>query len=395
MNLFKAFICAAFIFIALPLAAADDLSITLENYDPKPTVPGNFFTATFRADNMAGENLSDIDIELDTGNSFFVEGSEELTINSLEESESKTFTFNIGVRSSARSGFSTIEVNWDTGDDDGTASFSIQIKAIETTLVVESVESLPAEIAPGGEATIKLQIKNNAGILLKNIKVKLNLESTELPFAPLSSVTERNIDTLQPGSSRELEFRIITLADAASQIYKVPLEISYFDEFGEQFQINDVIALIVGSKPILDINVESSELIAGRKGTVSIEIVNRGLTDTKFLNVRLLFSENFQALSSNTVYVGDVDSDDVEDIDFELLAVQQGFVELPLQLTYRDANNKPYTESFSVQARVYSIDEAKALGLLPSNTRAVVILTIVAIIILYFILRRIFRRRHR
>ncbi len=389
----RVLICLAFIFIVIPLVVADDLRITLESYDPKPVVPGSFFTATFRVDNIAGENLTNVDIELDVSSPFFVEGSSDLTINSLEEGESETFSFSVGVRSSATSGFETIDIDWQTVTDDGTESFSIQVKAIETTLVVESVESLPAEIAPGEEATVTIKLKNNANLLLKDIKVKLNLASAELPFAPIGGVTERSIDTLQAGGSRELEFRIIAIADAASQIYKVPLEISYFDEFGQQFQIKDVIALIVGSKPILNVNIMESTLVTGRKGIVSIEIVNRGLTDARFLNVRLISSVAFETLSSSTAYIGDVDSDDVESIDFELLVAGEGFLELPLQLTYRDANNKLYTESFRVQARVYSIEEAKSLGLIKTNTTLIITLTAIAIVILYFIFRRMFRRR--
>ena len=393
MKILKLLIFIMLFFIFIPIVLADDVRITLVDYEPRPVVPGNFFTATFRVDNIAGKNLTNIDIELDHSNIFFVEGSDKLTINSLEEGGSVTFTFNIGVRSSATSGFKNINIDWDTITDSGDETFSIQIKDIETTLVVESVESIPTEISPGEEATIKIKLKNNANIILKNIRVKLNLNSTELPFAPIGTVTERNIDNLQADSSSELEFKIITLADASSKIYKIPLEINYFDEFGNEFQITDVIGLIVGSKPILDINIESSNLIAGRQGTVSIDIVNRGLTHIKFLNAKLLPLENFVILSSDTVYVGDIDSDDVESIDFNLIVGEEGFINLPLQLIYRDANNKLYFETFNVQARVYNINEAKRLGLIKTNRTLIIISGLILLIIIYFILRRFFRRK--
>lgn len=389
-----ALIFAALAFLTLmPSARAEDIRVSLVEYSPRPVVPGSFFAATFRIENTAGTNLTNVKIQVDANSPFFVEGDDDVTISLLEAGRSTTATFTIGVKDTASSGFESLDVDWDTASDDGSESFSIQVKAFETKLIVESVISTPSEIAPGQEATVKLALRNNANLLLKDIRVKLNLDSAELPFAPLGSVTEKNIDSLSQGSSRELEFRVITLADAASKIYKVPLEINYFDEFGNQFQSIDVISLIVGSKPLLDVNIEKSELVAGRSGKITFEIVNSGLTDAKFLNARLFGSENYDILSSPNVYVGSVDSDDVENVDFEIFARQAGAVNLPLQITFRDANNKVYTETIAVQARVYTLDEAKQLGIAKNNSTFMTILVILAIVILYFIIRRILRSR--
>jgi len=383
-----------FLFSLMPDASADDLQVSLQDYTPKPVVPGNFFTATFKVDNTASQNLSNITINLDVDSPFYIEGNDELEIDSLAIGKSKTFSFNIGVKSSASSGFETLNIDWETENpkDSGSESFSIKVKAMETTLVVESVESLPSEIAPGEEAKVKIRLKNEASILLRDIKVKLNLNNAELPFAPIGTVTEKNIDTLNADTSKELEFKIITLADAPSKIYKIPLEITYFDEFGEKYSKTDLISLIIGSKPLLDLNVEKSNLIKARKGTVRIEIVNRGLTDAKFLKVTLI-SENFELLSPSDVYVGDVDSDDIENVEFDLRTNQQGFINLPLQVTYRDTNNKLYTEVYNVPVKVYTLAEARQAGLIKINYTLFVIITLTIVIIFYFIFRNTFRRK--
>ena len=404
MNTGKTWIFAL-IFLALALAfstptlpsvLAEDLRISLVDYSPKPVMPGSFFAATFRIENTAGINLTNVKVQVDAGSSFFVEGDDDISISLLEAGKSTTATFTLGVRDTASSGFETLSVDWDTPSDDGSESFSIQVKAFETKLVVESVESVPQQIAPGQEATVKLVLRNNANLLLKDVKIKLNLNSADLPFAPLGSVTEKNIDSMSAGSSREIEFKLIALADASSRIYKVPLEVNYFDEFGNEFQSQDVISLIVGSKPLLDINIEKSELVEARRGKLTIEIVNSGLTDAKFLNARLLLSDTYDVLSSQNVYVGSVDSDDIESIDFELLTKRAGTINLPLQINYRDANNKQYSEILSVQARVYSLDEAKKLGIVKTNSTFTAFVVIIAALILYFWIRKFFKaRRHR
>ncbi len=376
---------------SIPSVLAEDLRISLVDYSPKPVMPGSFFAATFRIENTVNTNLTNVKVQVDAGNSFFVEGDDDITISLLESGKSTTATFTLGVRDTASSGFETLSVDWDTASDDGSESFSIQVKAFETKLVVESVESLPQQIAPGQEATVKLVLRNNANLLLKDVKVKLNLNSADLPFAPLGSVTEKNIDSLSAGSSREIEFKLIALADASSRIYKVPLEVNYFDEFGNEFQSQDVISLIVGSKPALGINVQESELVETRRGTISVEIVNSGLTDAKFLNARLLQSDNYEILSSQNVYVGSVDSDDIESVDFELLAKQAGNINLPIQISYRDANNKQYSEILSVQARVYTLNEAKQLGIVKTNSTLTVFIIIIAGLIFYFWIRKFLR----
>lgn len=377
------------------LVSAADLEIALENYSPRPVTPGNFFTANFRADNSAGKNLTDIVIEIKNQSPFFIEGSNKINIVSLGKGESKTFSFLIGVKSSSSSGFKDLDIEWQANSTSGTSSgketFSIQVKAIETSLVVESVESFPSEIPPGEKATIKVRLKNNADIQLRNIKVKLNLNSAELPFAPIESVTERNIAKLGSGEVKEVEFKIITLADSASKIYKVPLEINYFDEFGQEFNTSNVVALIVSSKPLFDFNIDSS-LVTGKAGKVNIEIVNKGLSGAKFLNVKLLSSSNYDALGASNFYIGDLDSDDTKTVKFELIAREEA-ITLPLQITYRDSNNKIYTEIFNLQPKVYNLQEARDIGIIKSNTTFLIILVVIFIVILYFVIRKIRKKR--
>ena len=377
--------------ISATSVAAADLEIALESYSPRPTTPGNFFTANFRADNTAGKNLTEIVLEIDDQNPFFVEGNNKINIPTLTKSESRSFSFLIGVKGTASSGFEDLDVEWLTSSDKGEETFSIQVKAIETGLVVESVESFPSEIAPGQEGSVKIRLKNNAHIQLRNIKVKLNLLSAELPFAPVGSVTERTIDKIEGQGIKEVDFKIVALADSTSRVYKIPLEITYFDEFAQEFKINDVVALVVSSKPSFDFNVES-KLVNDRIGKVNIEIINKGLSGAKFLNVKVSPLSTFEIVGSSNIYIGDLDSDDTETITFELLARQES-ITLPLQVTYRDSNNKFFTETFNIQPKVYSVQEAKKLGIIKSNSILFAVLIIIFILVLYFIIRKIRKKR--
>jgi len=53
-------------------------------------------------------------------------------------------------------------------------------------------------------------------------------------------------------------------------------------------------------------------------GTVSIKFVNKGATDARFLNIILKKSDDYETISSDNVYIGDLDSDDYETADFKI-----------------------------------------------------------------------------
>ena len=52
-------------------------------------------------------------------------------------------------------------------------------------------------------------------------------------------------------------------------------------------------------------------------GTVTLKVINKGLSDIKFLNVILKTSDNYEILStSDTTYVGNLQSDDYQSVDY-------------------------------------------------------------------------------
>ena len=77
----------------------------------------------------------------------------------------------------------------------------------------------------------------------------------------------------------------------------------------------------VYAKPELNIALEESELTQiGDSGKVIIRFVNIGLTEIKFLIATLQPSANYEILSTNTAYIGDVSPDDFETAEFNIYA---------------------------------------------------------------------------
>src|SRR3989344_947395 len=378
------------ILLLLPIVYANDASdiqIVLSNYTPQPVTPSNIFNIEFKVKNLVNEQLTDLVFDLNS-NKYFSVDTDEIKFSTLGPFEEKTLIYSVEVKNDATTGFKKIDLDYEVNDDEETASFNIQVKSIETTLIVTSVDSIPNKIQPGQEAQVKINVKNQANFLLKDITLKLDLTSNTLPFAPIKSVTEQRIDSLSESQETQFTFDIISLPSAKPDIYKIPIKITYYDQFNQFYTKDDVIALIVSSTPSLDINIEKSELIESKKETLSINLVNRGLSNIKLLNVEILNSNQFNLLSSKNIYIGNLDSDDSEIIDLDLIPIKKNSVTIPLSITYKDTNNQDYSIQENIEAKVYSVNEAKQIGLIKPNGFLRVMAFLVIIVFIYIIYRR-------
>ena len=109
---------------------------------------------------------------------------------------------------------------------------------------------------------------------------------------------------------------------------------------------------------------------SGARGTVTLNIINRGELSIKYLIVSLQKSSNYEILSPKEVYVGSLTSDDFDTVEYELFIneISGGLVgseeiELPVLLEYSDINNKEYHETLKVALPVHSGVAAWRMGL--------------------------------
>ena len=115
------------------------------------------------------------------------------------------------------------------------------------------------------------------------------------------------------------------------------------------------------------------------------------MTQIKFLKITLQQSPYYEILSPSSLYIGEVDIDDFETEDFTIMPKAKN-PRLALNLEYSDSNNNEFTETRYVDLNVYTIEEAKQLGLVKSSFPGIW-LTIVIALVIAFILYRIFRRK--
>lgn len=366
-----------------------DLKATLINQDPDPAEPGGYADLRFKIENWGTHAASNVTVELVTKYPFSLGSGESATKNlgSITGiqlgSEGVIVKFRAKIDENAVDGENEIKLKYKTSADSGwvtTSAFNVSVQAHEAIISIDSVKSAPNVIAPGSNGLLNITIKNMASSLLRNVRVKLGLNDT--PFSPVDSSNEKVLKTIEPGLKETISFSLITAPGTKADVYKVPVEIYYLDKLGKNYTKTHLIGLVVGSTPDLYIDVDSSTIYgAGSSGKVIVKFVNKGLANIKFLTVKLKETDNYEILSPETVYVGNIDSDDYETAEFTLFiknADTSGKVLLPAAINYKDANNKDYSTDMNIELRIFSQEK---LGMKKGNgTWQLILLIIVAVV---------------
>ncbi len=372
---------------AAVISESSRIDITLRNQEPDPAEPGKYIDLRFRAENLGSEEAKDVYVKIVYDYPFSLrEGdSDEKYIGSLYGRQTGdnavNFEFKLLIDKDAVEGEHEVEV-WYKRDSTGWIKmepFTVNVRSYDIVLSVEEIETVPKDIPPGETADVKITFKNMADSLIRDIKVKLDLSSSSLPFVPIGSTTEKKIYQIDSMQSKVMEFTVMALADADSGAYKVPIEMSYVDLAGTSYSKEDYIGLIIGTKPDLTILIENSEIYKTKtSGEVTIKFINKGLIDIKLLNVKLEESEDYEIVSSDEVYVGNIDSDDYETAEFNLYVKGKGDeVILPVIVDYMDANNNKFRDKEDIVLRLYSSRKAKQFGLEESSSVGIIIVVII------------------
>ena len=283
----------------------------------------------------------------------------------------------------------------------------ITVQSRNIVLDIAQLETIPEQIGPGDTGQIRITVRNTATSLMRDVSVKLDLElallqeslastaasiSDEIPIAPINSGSEKKVATIPAGESATFTYDIMVYPDAKAKVYKVPLIIEYYDNAGNNYSKRDIVGIVIGGMPDLSINIDSTDIYSsGGLGNIIIKFVNKGPIDIKFLNVKLEESDDFEVLSSDEVYIGNIDSDDYETAEFRVnLKTRKKTVNLPLLVEYKDGTNQDYNKKVDID---FTIRSAKEMGVAKSNAGSITFLIIIIIIIL-FIHNRSWKKKH-
>jgi len=405
---------------------ADTYSITprLLNQDPDPVEPGSYVDIRFKIENAGTGTADNVSVELVTEYPFLVDPGVDTMRNIgkllglQSDDQAAIVKYRVRVAEDAVEGTNKVTLRYkNEGDPWQEKEFDISVEPVDLTVSIENVVTTPSIVAPGKEAIVQITVKNLGESLVKDLGMMVDLGMSTLttsqaslvsagatsgtvdlvlPFAPVNSATQKNIKSLSPGASYTFQYTILTYPDAESKIYRIPLQLTYNDEAGNEYTRIDLMGVIVGKEPGLSVWLDGTEIEkAGTKGEVDIKIVNKDVTDIKFLSVIIEETDDFQLHSSEEVYLGNVDSDDYETAEFEIF-VESGVsspLMLPLTIEYKDANNNEYTLEKQIEVDLFSDEELKELS--PGSGNSYIgIIIVVVVVIVGFLFYRSRRKKH-
>ena len=367
--------------------------VTLTKQEPDPVEPSKIVEASFKIDNN-GTTAYNLVFELLPEYPFSLLSGESQSKNigtlgtSQNGRQSVILRYKLRVAQDAPDGSHEIKLRYKADEFEWIMleGFKIKVQSHDAILAIERVDTAPSVTAPGDKTKLRVELKNYATSLLKDIKVSLNLDNSETaPFAPVGSANEKVFSELEPQASLLVEFELLVDSYAASKAYKVPLSLAYSDILNKNYSKNNVVTIVVGDKPDLGVTLERTDVYTSEStGNVVLRLVNKGAVDIKFLNVKVLQNENVKVIGADEVYVGKLDSDDFSTSEFKLYVKGKDIVNIPVDVAYKDANNNDYKEMREVQLKLYSSNDANNLGVKKNNSFGWIVIGIAVIGAAYY-----------
>ena len=376
-------------------ARTSQIEVTLINQEPDPAEPGKYVDIRFKLDNNGSDEARNVEIEILPQYPFSLDpGKEALrsagTLQSMQRGDVGVIAkYRLRVDKNAVEGENEIKVRYriDKGIWIEPEEFFIDVQTNDAILAINSVSVDKEFFEPGSSGILKIRIVNEADSLIKDVNARLDLGG--IPFVPLGSTNEKSAYQIDAKKTHEFSFELLAKPEAESGVYQVPLRISYSDELNKGYIKNGTIGIVIGAKPDLSVTLEESKIYeSGKAGEVIVKVVNKGLIDIKFANVKLAGSDSYRIISNEEVYLGNIDSDDFETADFDIYIkpTKDKAIALPIILEYKDANNKDYSDEIKLSLNLYSSADAKKFGLKKENgfVGFLIVAAIVAAGVLYY-----------
>lgn len=383
-----------------------NIQVLTLKYDPYPVGPGEYFDLWLKLGNEEEADIDDFTFELVPEYPFSIDRSEtaQRHFGKIYGNSIMLVHYKIRVDESAVDGINPVKfryryvqsnLKWIEGQE------KILVQTREAVLNIVSVSSDPEMIPPGKDAIVRIKVKNLASSVIRDVLFNLDLSMStvarnpttlapttvfidsyfnSIPLVPVNSSTQKMIGYISAGEEKEIEYEVRALADAKAKVYKIPIRMTYHDGIGGNFTKDDVIGLVVGDMPDISVYISDNTIYsAGMTGDVSVKFVNKGSTDAKFLNVMLKKSGDYEIISSDKVYIGDLDSDDYETADFKINVkkLKSGKLNIPVHFEFKDPNSNEYSRDLDLELVAYSTKE-RGQGGSGSLTSIIVVLVMLA-----------------
>ncbi len=335
------------------------LKASILRYEPAPAEQGNTVDVWVQLSNQ-GTKAERVAVKFVPEYPFSLpEGAQgEFDVGTVAAIENKVVKFTLYIDPNAPNGDRNVKFMYKYGTIDEWAILEapITIQTQDAVLVIDNYAVNPSPIVPGQTFLVKLLLRNAGRIAIKNLDISIDLEDGD--FSTIGTGTKKRIDYVPYGETEEISFQMASDTSTAVKVYSVPVSLSYQDDKGKQHTDSAKISLVVNAEPEISLTVDSTDFKSKTSpGTFSLKIVNKGIVDMKYVTLKLIETPDYDVLSSsNEEYVGNLDSDDFETVDF---TIKPNVAEprLQLQLEFKDPYNVDFKQKYDLPLRIITKSE--------------------------------------
>lgn len=339
---------------------------TIANYEPIPAEPGQIHDVWVTFENLGSSDATNLEVEfIDTYPFTLVDETDrKRTINTVRGFGDYTLRYKVLVEDEAIDGESELLFKFTHSNlqFEQTTSLPLTIRSPDTQLLVQSAKTNPQTVRPGQNFDMTINLENNANTgLVRDLLLTLNLEDVRLqgeqsirqtPFAPSGESNQKSAGRITAGNNEEFTFSMTAYPNANAGLYKVPLKMDYVTRNGEKTSREVTLAIQVGSEPDFLVTLDSTNLhTESSSGEVTFSIVNKGLTEAKFLNVILEESDDYTILERSSEYIGNLETDDFDNVRFQVNP-QTNEPKYKITLQYMDAFNNELSKEVVIHERL-------------------------------------------
>ncbi len=382
-----------------------NLKVSMLNQQPDPVEPGKYVDVRFKVENLGDERVEDITIEFVPEYPFSKDPGKDKYINikSLDahqkEGRSVIVKFTLRVDERAVEGENPVKLKISQGDKAPiTRSFNIDIESKFANLELSSVDSYPYPAFPGEKVSVSFEADNLADSAIKNVNFRLGLDTPEsladggkdLPFAPLTHGSEKEVGVVESGEKVSLNYNLMVSPDTKPGLYKIPVEISFYDQRNNKYIKKEMVGVLVNSEPRVSVILDEDEGVRpGQKNEISIRFTNKGLPDLKFLTATIVETDKYEVFSPKEKYMGNLDSDFYDMVNYKIYVepTNDSTITIPIVYEFMDGVNNDYTKSEELEVRVLTPELKERMGLVEEPVRPVLLYVIIAVVVLFVLYR--------
>lgn len=362
--------------VCVQAAGGPMISASILRYEPTPAEQGNtvdvwvqLSNAGTKADKVAIKFVPDYPFSLPPN------AKSEIDVGAVAATESKVVKFTVYVDPNAPNGDQTITFLYKynvEGWHEFEAPISVQTQ--NAVLVIDKFTISPSQILPGQTAQVDIVLKNMGRIGVKNVDVGFDLSTA--PFSTVGTGTKKRIESIPAGASESVSFVLASDPSTEVKLYQVPVILSYQDDRNKMYNDTGKIGVRINAEPEISLIVDKTDFTSKKKpGTVSLKIINKGVVDMKYVNVRIVQTPEYNVLStSNEQYVGNLDSDDYETVDFIIKPLVDS-PRMSVVLEFKDPYNVDFKQEYNLPVRIITQSDLGKGGF-PWVTVIVVVLLI-------------------